>query len=64
LVDKVHRLCVKDVRPKRGTVGDLDYFLVLVKVKIILSNQWKAKNKKTNNHRFNVDILEDESILQ
>jgi len=46
LVDKVHKSCIKDVRSKRGADGDSDYFLVLVKVKSISSNHWKAKRKK------------------
>ncbi|KAL4125800.1 hypothetical protein QTP88_010040 [Uroleucon formosanum] len=64
LVDKVHRSCIKDVRSKRGADGDSDHFLVLVKVKLILSNHWKAKRKKTNTTRFDVDKLGEESILQ
>jgi len=65
LVDKVHRSCIKDVRSKRGADGDSNHFLVLVKVKLILSNHWKAKRKKTNNNiRFDVDKLGEERILQ
>ncbi|KAL4153722.1 hypothetical protein QTP88_001555 [Uroleucon formosanum] len=64
LVDKVHRSCIKDVRSKRGADGDSDHFLVLDKVKLILPNHWKAKRKKTNTTRFDVDKLGEESILQ
>ncbi|XP_016664458.1 craniofacial development protein 2-like [Acyrthosiphon pisum] len=34
LVDKVHILCIKDVRSKRGADGDSYHFLVLVKLGI------------------------------
>jgi len=61
MVDKVHRSCVKDIKSKRGA-GDSDNFLVIVKVKIMLPNQWKGKNKRTNNVRSDVDKLKDVKI--
>jgi len=63
LIDKIHRSCIKDVRSKRGADGDSDHFLVLVMIKIILANQWKAKSKKPNNIRFDVDKLGKETYF-
>lgn len=59
----MHRSCFKGVKSKRGADGNSDHFLVLVKLKVMISNQWKGRNKRTNSVKFDVDKLQDENIL-
>lgn len=51
------------MRFKREADGDSDHFLVLIKIRLRISNHWKPKTT-TSSVRFNNDKLRDENVLQ
>lgn len=50
------------MRLKRRADGDLEYYLVLIKIRLMILNHRKSKNK-TSNIKFNIDKLRNESVV-
>ncbi|XP_008179496.1 craniofacial development protein 2-like [Acyrthosiphon pisum] len=63
MISKKHMSCISNVRSYRGADADTDHYLIIAHFRIRLSSKWK-RSSKTNNSKFNVEILRDQEIAK
>lgn len=63
MISKKYMSCISNVRSYRGADADIDHYLIIAHFRIRLSSKWK-RSSKTNNSKFNVEILRDQEIAK